>query len=231
MPPFPWFGWPERAADSRFWARAGTLVMLLVAASLYLLVNQLAAARGVTAFDPAQIFAIGGRTLDSRIPYLPWTALAYVGLFSGSYLLPALAYPKTRSGARELFRLFNGLIFITVAACVVFVVLPAEMTLRAVAASQDSAMPLHRLNLWIHRVDRPFNTWPCLHVAHPALIYLVVSHWIGRRGWAIAMWAAWAAVAASTLTTKQHFIWDVVMGGTLGFAYWRWKLRDASVAR
>ena len=36
-------------------------------------------------------------------------------------VLPVLIYPKTESGARDLFELYKGLVKITLAACLVFI--------------------------------------------------------------------------------------------------------------
>lgn len=191
----------------------------------YGIVNEISAARGVTLFDPAQLFVFGGRPLDSRIPYLAWTAVIYVVLYHGCFYLAILTYPKTRSGACELFQMFCGLIIVTLIACLVFLLFPAEMTLRASADYRGGSRLLHDLNLFMRQIDRPFNTWPCLHVAQSGLILLVVGRWLGRRQWTIVLWLAWTALAISTLTVRQHFILDIITGSLLALGYWQWKLR------
>lgn len=223
-----WFGLPKQAKDSRVFAAAGLLLTMIVLTVCYFKVNALADARGVTVFDPAQLFVVGGRSLDSRIPYLPWTIVIY-GCNLVFYLLPVLTYPKTASGARELFELYSGLIMITLVACVVFILCPAEMTLRVAADHQGGSMLLHENNLALHAVDPSFNTWPCLHVAQPGLIILVVTRWLGQRHWTVFLWIGWTALAISTLTTKQHFIWDIITGSVLALAYWHWKLRKPAI--
>jgi hypothetical protein len=205
-------------------ALIGLAMTFGVMAAAYSGVNLLAAARGVTVFDPAQLFVVGGESLDSRIPYLPWTISVYMCLW-GFYFLPVLTYPMTASGAEELFRLYFGLIVVTLTACVVFIVCPAEMTLRADVAWSGESTFWDRQHQMIRVLDKPFNTWPCLHVAQPTLIVLMVSRWMGRRVWTAALWAACAALAISTLTVKQHFIWDVLTGSLLALAYWYGKLR------
>ena len=187
-------------------------------------VNVLSTVRGVTVFDPEQLFVVGGRSLDSRIPYLPWTFVIYK---SGMLilLLPVLTYPKTESGALELYRLYRGLVMITLAACVVFILCPAELTLRVVADDQGGSKSLHQGILVLLMLDLPFNTWPSLHVAFSGLVTLVVARWLERRRWVVLLWVGWAAISISTLTVKQHFIWDVITGALLALAYWQWKLR------
>jgi hypothetical protein len=221
---FKWFGLPATAAESRLAALVGLALAFGVMAVSYSAVNQLAGARGVTVFDPAQLFVVDGRSLDSRIPYLPWTIVIYSCLW-WLYLIPVLTYPLTESGARELFKLYSGLVVITWVACVVFIVCPAEMTLRAGAVRPGDSTFWHQQNQLMRVLDTPFNTWPCLHVAQPALIILMMARWIGRRVWTIVLWVGWVGLAISTMTVKQHFIWDVMTGGVLGLAYWWWKLR------
>lgn len=222
---FPWFGLPARAAASRWFAVLGLILMSCMLGIPYFLANEIAAARGVTVFDPAQMFVLGGRSLDGEIPYLPWTILIYELCFGGFFWLTVFAYPITGSGARQLFQLYGGLIWLTLAASVVFLVCPAEMTLRVGADYQGDSTLMHALNQLIHATDRPFNTWPCLHVAQSGLIVLVVARWLGRRHWTVLLWIAWTILAMSTLTTRQHYVWDILTGIPLALAYWQWKLR------
>jgi membrane-associated phospholipid phosphatase len=215
-----------KAKVSRWWGLAGLALTLTPLFVSYVILNEIAATRGVTVFDPAQFFVFGGNSLDARIPYLPWTVVPYELLYQGMFLLAVFTYPMTTEGIRQLFRLFGVIIIITAIAFAIFLLCPAEMTLRAGAANSRDPSHFHDLNLLLHEVDRPFNTWPCLHVAQSGLIALVVSPWIGRRIWAILLLVAWATIAISTLTTKQHFLWDVMTGSLLALICWQWwKLR------
>jgi membrane-associated phospholipid phosphatase len=203
----------------------GSLLTGLIMAATYFSANEIAFTRGVTVFDPAQMFLLGGRSLDSRIPYLPWTAVIYHIAYVALLMTPVLAYPRNEKGTSELFQLYSGVITISLAACTVFIVCPAEMTLRSSATFQHNASLWHEFNLSLYTIDRPFNTWPSLHVAQTGLVTLMMTHWLRRRSWAVFLWAVWAALVISTLTTKQHFIWDVITGSGLAAAYWQWKLR------
>lgn len=210
-------------------ALVGALLALLFIGVCYKLVNVLATVRGVTVFDPEELFVVGGRSLDSRIPYLPWTFVIYECGFLLIFLLPAFTYPKTESGALELSRLYSGLFKITLAACVVFILCPAELTLRVVTDDQGGSKSLHEGLLALLNLDLPFNTWPSLHVALTGLVTLVVARWLERRRSVVLLWVCWAAISISTLTVKQHFIWDVITGALLALAYWQWKLRKPAI--
>jgi len=80
----------------------------------------------------------------------------------------------------------------------------------------------------VYTVDRPFNSWPSLHVSQSLLIVLFCQRWLElradefpRRGaWMTGLWLAWVALSLSILTTKQHFIWDMVTGAVLGALLW-----------
>lgn len=227
---FKWFGLPLKAKDSRWAALGGLLLAALVLAIFYGATNQLAEARGVSVFDPSQLFVVAGRSLDSRVPYLPWTLVIYATLW-WSYLVPVLVYPKTESGARELFQLYSGLVAVTVVAALAFLLCPTEISLRAEAAPAVRTA-FHDLNLLMRAVDQPYNTWPCLHVAQPALMVLVLTRWLRKPHWTLLLWTWWVVVGISTLTVKQHFIWDILTGALLGLGYCFWKLRpDPSVSQ
>lgn len=213
---FGWFGLRRRAVDSRLAAAAGLLLTFFVLGLAYGPVNLVSEARGITVFDPAQLFVFGGRSLDSRVPYLPWTLLVYLA-YNLFFLVPLVTYPKTEAGARELFRLYGALVLVVLAACVVFVVSPAEMTLRA--EHPGDATFFERMNQALRGVDPPFNTWPSLHVALPCLTLLAVARWVRKR-WLVLLWPFWVVVSLSTLTVKQHFVWDVVTGALLGLTGW-----------
>lgn len=203
-----------------FCIAVSTVAVLYV---LYDGVNTLAAWRGVTVFDPEQLFIFEGRSLDSRIPYMPWTLHIYMSLFV-IYLLPVAIYRKTSSGGSELLKLYWGLIAITLAACVIFVVCPAEIS-RQMAMNHKGTTEDHAGVLGIQGMCPPFNTWPSLHVAQSGLIFLMVARWLGRWHWNILICLAWVALSISTLTIKEHFIWDVITGSLLAIEYWHWKLK------
>ena len=217
------------AKDSRGVALVGAGLTLFATTACYFCVAGLSAVRGITVFDPAQLFVVGGHSLDSRIPYLPWTLVVYRWSYGLFFLLPVLTYPKTESGALELSKLYRGLVMITLAACVVFILCPAEITRRVAADYQGGSTFNHEMIQLLHKLDLPFNTWPCMHVALPGLVTLVVTRWLERRRWVVLLWVCWAAMSISTLTVKQHFIWDVITGALLALAYWQWKLRKPSI--
>ena len=72
---------------------------------------------------------------------------------------------------------------------------------------------------WVQRIDPPGNVFPSLHVAHTTMLALILIKDRPRLG-GLALAMA-TALALSTLTTKQHFLADVVSGYVLAF-FGRW---------
>jgi membrane-associated phospholipid phosphatase len=97
----------------------------------------------------------------------------------------------------------------------------------ALGATEGSLGPFYASFHWL---DRPFNSWPSLHVAQTFLAAIGMTHWWVREGRKLrimALWVLWTALALSTLTTKQHFLWDALTGFALGLAGWWFGLRPA----
>jgi membrane-associated phospholipid phosphatase len=68
---------------------------------------------------------------------------------------------------------------------------------------------------FVQRIDRPGNVFPSLHVAQTSGLALILCRDRPRLGRLAVLMGA--ILALSTLTTKQHFIADVVSGYLLAF--------------
>ena len=66
---------------------------------------------------------------------------------------------------------------------------------------------------WVQSVDAPGNVFPSLHVAHTTMLSILLMRDRPRLGRVAFVMAQLLAI--STLTTKQHFIADVVSGYAL----------------
>jgi membrane-associated phospholipid phosphatase len=67
----------------------------------------------------------------------------------------------------------------------------------------------------VQHIDPPGNVFPSLHVAHTSMLAFLLLRDRPRLGRLALVMAT--ALALSTLTTKQHFIADVLSGYTLAF--------------
>jgi membrane-associated phospholipid phosphatase len=70
---------------------------------------------------------------------------------------------------------------------------------------------------FIYFFDSPANCLPSLHVANS---FLATLHWFRRSSGKFWFYIFWTLIiCASTLTTKQHYFYDVV-GGLLVAVAW-----------
>ncbi|HEY7370546.1 MAG TPA: phosphatase PAP2 family protein [Polyangia bacterium] len=151
--------------------------------------------------------------LDDAIPFWPWTAWCYLPFYAGVFLL-AIAGIRRRA-------LFNR------AVLAVLVVLSIGAIGHVFVGAEYPRPILHppyaslsaAFMAAVQRIDPPGNVFPSLHVAHTTMLALILIKdrpLLGRIALAMA-----TALALSTLTTKQHFLADVVSGYALAF-FGRW---------
>ncbi len=185
---------------------------------------KLALTFGLTAFFCVPYFAlqrlpVEARTLpltavDVAVPFQPaWTAV-YQSLY---LLMPAAAFGADSADA--LRRYARGFVALCLVCFAVFAAFPVELPRPTQEASGLYAL--------LVRYDSPRNCFPSLHVAlaaYSALFAHVV--WRGRGATTAALGVAalaWtAAIAYSTLATKQHYAVDLPPGLLLAVAAHRW---------
>ena len=135
------------------------------------------------------------------------------------YPATLLLCPKDDRGYSELVVFMQMLIMVTAFCCVIFLVLPAEIDLR-------DQIDWDSMNAWetllfefIHMSDNPWNAWPSLHIVHSYLLARAMTVWIGKRavpdlGTFGTVWTEWTLLSVSILTTKQHYLFDLLAGIT-----------------
>lgn len=178
-----------------------TFVLMLTGLGGYLAVNGLVPPR-LDLLTP----------LDRAIPFLPWTLLVY----HSYYVLPlAVAVGAEPDEFARMVRAATPVLAITFAC---FLLVPAEFPRPSWEQAGPFWGPAFR---WLHSVDGPSNTFPSFHVEITALAWVRAWRWPSR--W---LWTVWAvAVIASTMTTKQHFVADVVAGLVVALAADAWARR------
>ncbi|MBL8297630.1 MAG: phosphatase PAP2 family protein [Rhodanobacteraceae bacterium] len=144
---------------------------------------------------------------DLAIPLLPWT----IWLYLSQFLLLPLALFNARSDV-DRSRLYYAALLATVLAAAVFLLFPTQLE-RPLLPQQGITSHAWAL-LFASDVDG--NCFPSLHAA----LALLAGMALWRRGWKVtaALWPAF--IAASTLTTKQHVVWDTLAGLLLGVFVW-----------
>jgi membrane-associated phospholipid phosphatase len=106
------------------------------------------------------------------------------------------------------------------------VIFPAEVHLRD-SIDINNMHPIFASmfeTLWF--LDSPYNSWPSLHVSSAGIFTLFAIRWWKGRPilqWAVGIW--WVLMTLSILTTKQHFILDLVTGLMILGIVWRWQVQ------
>lgn len=233
--PRPWRIWLPLLARRHAWHGllfpSLALIGMLVLLSPYLLTNSIASMRNVTVCEPKSLFPLlNGGYLDDAIPFVGWSLLVYQTNFL-FYILLCFSTPRTNSGRRQLLVTVQFIVLASWFAFVVFLLLPTRVDLReqafAAGATRGWLGPLYSS---MHLLDPPYNAWPSLHVAQTFLAAIGMTHWCGGPGRTLRvslLWILWAALVCSTLTTKQHFVWDALTGLVLGVSVWWFGLRPA----
>ncbi|HEX4510784.1 MAG TPA: phosphatase PAP2 family protein [Burkholderiaceae bacterium] len=176
---------------------------------------------GAAAAQSAVYFAVGHaqfarstellRThLDDVIPFLPATAWLYLP-FYGAIFAIAIAGFQTRA---YFNRALVSVGFILAVGLVCHRFIPAVYPRPVLHPPYPDIS--YAFMAWVQRIDPPGNVFPSLHVAHTWALALIVHRENRRLGRVLIVMSA--LLALSTLTTKQHFVADVVSGLLLAVA-------------
>jgi membrane-associated phospholipid phosphatase len=177
----------------------------LVGLVVYQLIGRAELHRSTTLLDTA---------LDRAIPLLPVTTWFYEPLYVGIFVIGVV-------GFRSRW-LFNRALVCVVANALVGAL--GHSLIRAQYPRPVLVPPYPDLSVaflaFVHRIDPPGNVFPSLHVAHAFVLALLLRIDRPRLGMVALVMACLLGV--STLTTKQHFLADVVAGLVMALAGRAW---------
>lgn len=155
--------------------------------------------------------------LDDAIPFWPWTSWCYLPFYAAIFIIAIIGFRR-----RLLFnRAVAAVLVVMAVGAMGHLFVGAEYPrpiLRAPYADLSAAFMAS-----VQRIDPPGNVFPSLHVAHTTMLSSVLIRdrpVLGRVALVMA-----TLLAISTLTTKQHFIADVVAGYILAFGGWAFATR------
>lgn len=146
---------------------------------------------------------------DDLLPFWPWTAWFYMPVYVGIFVA-ALCGFRSR-------RLFNH-------ATVAFLLVMVVGALGHIFVRAEYPRPVllppyadlsERFLALVQWIDPPGNVFPSLHVAQTSLLAFLLCRDRPVLGRVTVVMGA--VLALSTLTTKQHFVADVVSGYLLAF--------------
>jgi membrane-associated phospholipid phosphatase len=147
--------------------------------------------------------------LDTGIPFLPWTGWAYIMV----YFFPLFSATMMER-PRDIRAAIVGFIFVTTLSFGIFLMYPTVYPRPALAAPVGFWETfLNGPLLLVRMVDTPANSFPSLHVAMAFLAAFFIRRQKKIFGTVSILTAI--LIALSTLTTKQHYVWDVVGGYAL----------------
>jgi len=159
--------------------------------TLYLLTNRLT-------LNSAHFLRLS--IVDVRTPFLPWTGWIYISV----YIFPLSVGLMCNRDADVKPMVLSFIALSTICtACYIF--FPTTFPRPPLTdGGQDWAIKLVRL------LDTPANCMPSQHVALGFLSAFFVQRYNRKLGnWALILGVL---ISISTLTTKQHYLWDVVAG-------------------
>lgn len=192
------FTWPRPPTVTR-----SNLVVCLVAGYVAFCVMYL----GSAAVSRAAV-ELTPTAFDRALPFVAASIFIYLSQF---VLLPYALVVARDDHARS--HAFYSMLVATLLAGVIFVCYPTSVM--RPAPPVDGLLGLAWRGL--HLADTQNNGFPSLHVALAAISGALL--WQTRRRARAVIWPT--LISISTLTTRQHIVWDVAGGLLLAFVAWR----------
>lgn len=149
---------------------------------------------------------------EESIPFIKDSVIIYIVLYP-IYLIWVLLELKDET---QMNRMFYAFIFINLVSFIAFSAFPTIYPRYRFILPPDNDLTT-LIFRGLHKVDAPSNCLPSLHVA---LVFLFAQTMKGR-GWkyVVSIFIS-ILISISTLTTKQHYVYDIVAGATLSLACW-----------
>jgi membrane-associated phospholipid phosphatase len=173
---------------------------LLLALAAYLILSY-----GLTNHYPVRVpRRLPSFAVESTVSLIPWTCWVYLSYFA----LLVVSGLRLRSG-RDAMRSMGAIAFVITVSGVIFLLVPTTIDRPPLAGEGVSVNVLR----WLRGIDPPNNCFPSLHVAMACVCSLLVIRTDRRRGLPLLPWTI--LISISTLTTKQHYLLDVMGGAVL----------------
>lgn len=156
---------------------------------------------------------------EAAIPFVPEAVWAYLPLYALIFVITLFTVRDTRDFRATLAAFAAA----GVLAFPVFLGLPIAGPR---PPSPDDPTLTAAMIRWLHANDPVGNTLPSLHVANSTLC--AWACWRARRSLGLLVGVFAAAIAASTLLLKQHWVVDLPAGVALAWAgtwaAWAWRV-------
>jgi membrane-associated phospholipid phosphatase len=154
--------------------------------------------------------------IDLQTPFLPWSVLIYMS----EYFYFAFVYILLRD-YDNINKYLYSFFLLQLVSCGIFVVYPTIYPREQFPVPADLPDWLQSTWTWLRTQDAATNCFPSLHVSSVYLsAFAFLSENRKRMFWTFFVWST--AIAASTLTTKQHYLADIVSGIFLSVVFYTW---------
>lgn len=147
---------------------------------------------------------------EREIPFWTWTIWVYIVLYP-MYLIWALySYEKIT----DMNKTFYGFLCLTLISCSLFILFPVTYPREVFPLPINEEMTTLIFKL-MREADKPSNCLPSLHVGICFFFCFAFKNENKAKFWLAFLIST--AVSISTLTTKQHYIYDIFGGFMLAF--------------
>ncbi|MBT61524.1 MAG: hypothetical protein CMA63_08265 [Euryarchaeota archaeon] len=191
------------------------------AAIPYLIINRIADYFGRRAFNPEIPF-------DVDLPFMAWMVIPYLSLY---LYYPAAAWLGNKNDVmwRQNIVFHQMMITSNWMCFAVFLIFPVEIDLRHLVVGIEGS-GWEAWYVLVHGVDKPWNSWPSLHVVQSTQIVMILRYWYPsttRKVWVLQtlLVICCALLVISTLTIKQHYLWDAITGLTFTAVTWKFWMK------
>lgn len=161
--------------------------------------------------------------IDRNAPFVPETILIYMSEYF-YFVFVYLTLRNYRNINQYLYSFFSLQVF----SCLIFVIYPTIYPRDAFPVDQVEPEWLKNTWIWLRNQDAPTNCLPSLHVSSvylSAFVYRTDGTATSQKPRMLAFWIffIWGTfIALSTLTTKQHYLADIVSGLGLAWIFYWW---------
>ena len=181
---------------------------------IYILINRFNSIRNEQYFYPEM-------PLDSSIPFIWWTIIPYA-IYYVIFLSPVILN-QSESQLKRSLKFTQLMVLPTSFSFLIFILIPVEVDLRD-QVDANNFLAIISMNL-LHGVDTAWNGMPSLHIVHSSLyaVFFINNH--RENGTAVlSMTILYLFIVISTMTTKQHYIVDVLVGLCVAIFFWKFIL-------
>lgn len=140
-------------------------------------------------------------SMDRAVPLLPWTLVIYLSDYV-FILFVLLQLKRLEDFSSAYYRMIAGIMM----SFAVFLIFPTVYP-RPVVPAEPVWSDVFS---FLHFLDQPTNCFPSLHVSMTLIAAASLPGFRPSLRWGGYLWAA--AICLSTLTTKQHYVLDVLGG-------------------